>query len=220
MSSGKTGSLGSGLPAGSEDGSNADATESDADVTESDADTTNLDDIGKTSRANGSELTKCEIFDLLKNSRRRMVIRYLRRHDGSAELNDLAEHIAAKENDITVRELSSNQRKRVYIGLYQCHLPKMDSLGVIEYDKNRGTIKLQASVAQLLPYLDPLDESEDSNQAESERSWTVPVVAGCVVAVVAIGTLGPGPLTAVPAVGWTLVSLVGVLTIAALQFAD
>ncbi|OYR46141.1 hypothetical protein DJ81_03535 [Halorubrum sp. Hd13] len=205
MSAGKSGSLGS-QPTG--------GTERDS----SEADVANLDDIGKTSRSDGAELTKGEIFDLLKNRRRRMVIHFLRENDGESVLNDLAEHIAAEENDTTVRQLSSDQRKRVYIGLYQCHLPKMDSLGVIDYDKNRGTIELQASVAQLLEYMD-LDEDDREDAEETERTWAVPAVAGCVTVLVTAGAVGLGPLAAVPAATWTLLSVVGILAIVALQYA-
>ena len=180
-------------------------------------DVSNLDGIGSTSREGGSELSKGEIFDLLKNQRRRTVIRFLRENDGYAELNDLAEYIAAKENDIDVRQLSSDQRKRVYIGLYQCHLPKMDSLGVIDYNKDRGTIELQASVTQLLEYMD-LNEDDSEEPSESERPWTIPAVAGSIVAIVAIGSLGLGPLGAVPAAAWTVVSLLGILAIVGLQY--
>ncbi|WP_249269061.1 MULTISPECIES: hypothetical protein [unclassified Halorubrum] len=147
-----------------------------------------------------------------------MVIHFLRENDGESVLNDLAEHIAAEENDTTVRQLSSDQRKRVYIGLYQCHLPKMDSLGVIDYDKNRGTIELQASVAQLLEYMD-LDEDDREDAEETERTWAVPAVAGCVTVLVTAGAVGLGPLAAVPAATWTLLSVVGILAIVALQYA-
>ena len=206
MSAGKTGSPSSQTMNG---GNESEAESAGPDVS-------NLDGIGSTSRAGGSELSKGEIFDLLKNRRRRTVIRFLREHDGYAELNDLAEYIAAKENDIDVRQLSSDQRKRVYIGLYQCHLPKMDSLGVIDYDKDRGTIELQASVSQLLEYMD-LDRDGPEETAEPSRAWAVPAVAAGVVAVVTIGTLGLGPLSAAPAATWTLVSVVGILTIVGLQ---
>lgn len=207
MSAGKTGSLSSESAGGTAGGA-------------SESDISNLEDIGKTSRSKGAELTKGEIFDLLKNSRRRMVIQYLREHDGYSDLNDLAEHIAAKENDITVQQLSSDQRKRVYIGLYQCHLPKMDSLGVISYEKNRGTIELQGSVTQLLKYMDPLDEDDQNETEQADRTWLIPAVAGGIVAAVAIGTLGIGPLAAVPAVAWTLLSVLGILTIVGLQYAN
>jgi len=179
-------------------------------------DVSNLDGIGATSREGGSDLTKGEIFDLLKNRRRRTVIRYLRENDGYAELNDLAEYIAAKENDIEIRQLSSDQRKRVYIGLYQCHLPKMDSLGVIDYNKDRGNIELQASVSQLLEYMD-LDQNDSEEAADPDRAWAIPAVAGSIVTLVTIGSLGLGPFATVPAAVWTLVSVLGIITIVGLQ---
>lgn len=94
------------------------------------------------------------IFEILKNSRRRQTLHYLREHGGETTLSDVAEHIAALENDTTPRAITSAQRKRAYIGLYQCHLPKMDDMNVIEFDQNRGTIELGPNAAQLEPYLD------------------------------------------------------------------
>ncbi|SEG58396.1 DUF7344 domain-containing protein [Halobellus limi] len=205
MSAGKSGSIDEGSLART--GNSTDGGETDVD------DDSNLEMIGQASRSNGSSLDKGEIFDLLKNSRRRSTIRYLREHGGNAELKDIAEHIAAEENDTTVRQLSSDQRKRVYIGLYQCHLPKMDKLGVVEYDKNRGTIELQDSVAQLLQYIEPVEEDEGL-----EWSWTVPAVAAFLVVVVSLGTFGVGPLSAVPPTGWTLVSVAGIAFIVGIQY--
>jgi hypothetical protein len=173
MSAGKTGSPSRQSTSSTGDES-ATSSESFTDDESTEKGVSNLDDIGKTSREGGAELTKGEIFDLLKNRRRRTVIRYLRENDGYAELNDLAEHIAARENDIDVRQLSSDQRKRVYIGLYQCHLPKMDSLGVIDYDKDRGTIELQASVHQLLEYMDLNDDGQEETQERIGRGRSPP----------------------------------------------
>jgi len=78
------------------------------------------------------------IFEVLKNRRRWLVLRYLKTTSESASIGELAEHIAAIENDIKQAELGSQQRKRVYISLYQSHLPKMDDAGVIQFDQNRG----------------------------------------------------------------------------------
>lgn len=105
------------------------------------------------------------IFELLRVSRRREVLWYLQEHEGTARLDELAEYIAAKENDIEIAELTSSQRKRVYIGLYQCHLPKMDDAGVIDYEQARGDIELRPTAKQLYPYLalDPLNPPEDDS---------------------------------------------------------
>lgn len=98
-------------------------------------------------------LSKDTAFMILKNSRRREVLRFLARTDGEATLDELARHIAAKENGIDKRALSSSQRKRVYIGLYQAHLPKMDDAGVVEFDKHRGRIELCPVAVYLFDYL-------------------------------------------------------------------
>jgi hypothetical protein len=104
-----------------------------------------------------AELPLDQVFEILKNSRRRETLRYLNENDGSATLSDVAEHIAAIENDTTVRAISSTQRKRVYVGLYQCHLPKMDDVAVVNFNKDRGTIELGPTASQLDPYLEDTD---------------------------------------------------------------
>jgi DNA-binding transcriptional ArsR family regulator len=107
-----------------------------------------------------SQLSKDDLFELLKNPRRRAVLRFLDSTDGTATLSELAEHIAAQENDIEVKQLNAYQRKRVYVALYQCHLPKMDDTGIIDYDQDRGNIEMREEADQLLGYLDTKDEPE------------------------------------------------------------
>jgi hypothetical protein len=94
------------------------------------------------------------VFEILRNERRRLVLHYLRENDGEATLGQLAEHIAALENDTTVTALNAQQRKRVYVGLYQCHLPKMDDADVIDFNQSRGTVELRDSAERLETYLD------------------------------------------------------------------
>ena len=65
------------------------------------------------------ELSKSEIFEILSADRRQEVLRYLDRAGGTAHLGELAEHIAAIECDCERVQLSSQQRKRAYVGLYQ-----------------------------------------------------------------------------------------------------
>lgn len=109
-------------------------------------------------------LSKDTIFEALTNSRRRATLHYLEESEGEANIGDLAEHIAADENGISELELNSAQRKRVYIGLYQCHLPKLDDMGIVEFDKHRGTVVLVPdAAAQVYPHLhlDPLADSTE-----------------------------------------------------------
>jgi len=109
-----------------------------------------------------SELPLNVTFEILKNRRRRLILKYLEDEDDPTPLGELAEHIAAIENDIDVRQLNSQQRKRVYIGLYQCHLPKMDDAGIIEYNQTRGIVELNDSATPLYEYFET-QEPEQSN---------------------------------------------------------
>jgi hypothetical protein len=88
----------------------------------------------------GDELTEDELFEVLANSRRRYALHALSSTDEKWELGSLAEQIAAWENGTSVDEVSRSQRKSVYTALQQLHLPKMAEVGVVEYDKNRGTV--------------------------------------------------------------------------------
>lgn len=82
-----------------------------------------------------------ELFGILRSQRRRRVLRRLREADGEATLSDLAREVAAAENDKPVDALRSQEYKRVYISLYQTHLPKMDEVGVVTFDRDRGQVR-------------------------------------------------------------------------------
>ena len=118
-------------------------------------------------------LPKDEIFHLLQNQRRRYVLQYLQEVDGTVEMRDMAEQVAAWEHDTTLQALTSDERQRVYIALYQAHLPKLDEKGVINYNQSRGIVEPTARVGQLTQYLQAT-EDDDSEETDDERrsiSW-------------------------------------------------
>jgi hypothetical protein len=71
----------------------------------------------------------------------------------------LAEQLTAWENDKEPHEITSAERKRVYVGLYQCHLPKMDSTNVISFNKPRGIIEPGEHIDIFEQYLDSNEET-------------------------------------------------------------
>jgi hypothetical protein len=111
---------------------------------------------GETEASGSQSIDLDRTLEILQNRRRRMVIEYLTSEGGKVEIGELSEEIAAKENDKTVGEITSNERKRVYVGLYQCHLVKMDRAGVVHFDKPRGTVEAGPTLEQVLPYLDDI----------------------------------------------------------------
>jgi hypothetical protein len=141
-----------------------------------------------------------QVFGILKNQRRRYVLQYLHDTDGQVTLSDVAEQIAAWENDKDIRQISSGERKRVYVGLYQCHLPKMDAVGVISFNKPRGTIDLGPNSEPLYRYLDTDDEAD-------EPPWHRYSVALSLAGALVLGiALLLRPMTTLPVVDIAVVS--------------
>ncbi|GAA0239654.1 hypothetical protein ACFFQF_30065 [Haladaptatus pallidirubidus] len=107
-------------------------------------------------RLDDSEQTieKDDLFHLLQASRRRSALIYLRERNEPVSLGELAEHVAAWENNKSTAELVSKERQNVYISLYQCHLDKLAEHGIIAFNKDRGLITRLEKASQLDPYLE------------------------------------------------------------------
>ncbi len=139
-----------------------------------------------------------QVFAILKNQRRRYVLQFLYEADGKVSLSDVAEQIAAWENSKDIKQITSSERKRVYVGLYQCHLPKMDGADVVSFNKPRGTIELGENADALYEYI-------DTGQDTGEPPWHLYSVALSVVSALALGTaLVLGAITVFPIVDLTV----------------
>lgn len=100
-------------------------------------------------------ISKDKAFHVLQNSRRRAILRYLlaRPEQDQFVMRTVAEAVAAWEHDLPVRQLSSEQRQRVYIPVYQSHLPKLDDYGIITYNQDRGIVEPTPLLHVVAPYL-------------------------------------------------------------------
>jgi len=160
-----------------------------------------------------ADLPLDHVFEILKNERRRTVLHYLQEHGGTVSLGELAEHVAAVENGTTVAQVTSNERKCVYVGLYQCHLPKMDDMDIVEFNQNRGRISLGPNAAQLYEYL---EESGDI-----DRPW--PLYYGSLTGVGVLGLLASQLGAAAVGLTSTVVAtvvLLGLVGVSAAQTLD
>ncbi len=104
----------------------------------------------------GSEpLSRDTAFEILTNPRRRYVLSYLRSKSEQVSIGELAEQVAAWEQDTNVELVSSKERKSVYTSLYQTHLSKMADAGIIDYDRQRGQVQLSDSATELDKFINP-----------------------------------------------------------------
>jgi hypothetical protein len=100
------------------------------------------------------ELGEDEVFHVLQNSRRRDALRVLCTVEGASDLRTLADRVASLENDVSVADLSEEERQSAYVSLYQTHLPKLDDVGAVQYDQEAGTIERGPTATRFDPYLE------------------------------------------------------------------
>ena len=135
------------------------------------------------------ELTQAELFDVFSNARRRRTVQYLKRQGGACDLAPLVERVAARENDVDPDDVTRTQRRRVYISLYQTHLPMLEDHGIVDWDPDDHTIELLPHEDVFEPYLD--------HRHGTQRPWHRLYVAVTGAGVVGLGlvVLSIGPLT-------------------------
>jgi len=194
------------------------------------SDSTAVDEFDHASDESLEPLSRDKIFHILQTQRRRDALRFLKDTGGTVEMRDLAEQVAAWENDTTVQALTSDERQRVYIALYQSHLPKLESEGIIRYNKSRGIVERGPLADQFDPYLDtngqPADDAEtdEAFQSEDETPWLryYRAITAVGVVVMAATWLGVPPLTVVPDLVWNvlIVASFAALSLAQLLTSD
>jgi hypothetical protein len=151
-------------------------------------------------RSSGLDLPKSEVFEILRNERRRYLLHYLKTYDAPVELGDLATRIAAWEHDEPVEAVTSDERKRVYTTLQQTHLPKLDEAQIVEYDRDRGLVDRTEHTDELNVYLEIVDRNEFP-----WREYYLALGAVTLGLVTALW-VDIAPLTALPDLAWMALS--------------
>lgn len=101
------------------------------------------------SDADPSSLPPDTAFDVLRASRRRYVLHYLRRGGGPVTAEELAERVAGHDPD---------GRERIEASLRHTHLPKLEAAGLIA--RPGGRVTARPAIASLAPYLELVSERD------------------------------------------------------------
>jgi len=101
-----------------------------------------------------TQVTVDTAFEVLSNSRRRFIIATLRQRETPVSITTLANAIGAHEAGVSPDDLSSAEQKRVYISLYQSHVPKLESAGFVVFDSDTGTVSGTGATEEIDRYLD------------------------------------------------------------------
>jgi len=103
------------------------------------------------------QLSKSDIFGVLQNDRRRCVLESLRRQGGQS-VRSLSEEIARAESQ--TEEPKSNVRKSIYVSLLQTHIPKMESLGIITYNREQDIVELLPASQDFNVYMETVKKGD------------------------------------------------------------
>lgn len=103
------------------------------------------------------QLSKSDIFGVLQNDRRRLVLEILH-SQGSQSVRSLSEEIALIESQD--EEPKRSIRKSIYVSLLQTHIPKMESLGIIAYNKEKDTVELLQASQDFDIYLETVNKED------------------------------------------------------------
>lgn len=80
------------------------------------------------------------------------MIEQLRTNGDGKTARELAERIAELESGET--PAPRKKRQSAYVSLQQTHLPKLDTLGIVDYDSQSKHVRLREPVEQVTRYMD------------------------------------------------------------------
>jgi hypothetical protein len=139
----------------------------------------------------GGRLPESVVHEVLANDRRQLVLRCL---DGPTTLRDLADRVAAESEG---EDPSKSARQSVYVTLHQCHLPKLDDFGIVEYDDDRKTVEPAPGLESIRTYQERVRRRSARNRsAVSSRRIAALGLLGMLV--VLPGMLGVAPFDPSP----------------------
>lgn len=102
-------------------------------------------------------LNKSEIFSVLQNERRRMTLEMLR-SEGPKSLRDISEAIARIESGSPMP--MSNVRKSIYVSMLQTHVPKMETMGIVAYNRESDKLELTPASEGVTYYLESVKKGD------------------------------------------------------------
>lgn len=100
------------------------------------------------------------VLDLCRARHRRIVLAVLAEERRSLTVNDLSKTVLKHDYQTPVTEVSEEVLAEIRLALYHEHIPKLASVGVIEYDPERQHVVPTAWFDQLQPSLSAIIEAD------------------------------------------------------------
>lgn len=90
-----------------------------------------------------SNLTQLDrYFRALSDQQRRYILYYLENHR-TANVEELAQYVAAQELDCPPSEVPDEKCERFHVKLHHQHLPQLEDFAIIDRDKRSGDVRFR-----------------------------------------------------------------------------
>lgn len=114
------------------------------------------------------------LFQCLAKRRRRIVLSYLLTiEDRSVTIDELVDAVIEAERyslSPLLSPSSSSDPESIAITLDHVHLPLLADTGLIEYDRERGTVTTTDQTPYIEPYLDRVQEANQVEELTAKRT--------------------------------------------------
>lgn len=142
-------------------------------------------------------IPEADVYEILANERRRETLRALTNEgeNGAIPLSDLADAVTERETGQSPPP--TDTRQSVYNSLHQTHLPKLEELDVVRYDRTARAVHLQDRVRDVERYMEVI--------SALGVSWSevYRVLGVCSLAIVTASTASATPFDAVDPLLWS-----------------
>jgi len=99
------------------------------------------------------ELPVDHVFGILGDEQRRYALACMSRGAAPVTTTELAERVAACEYEKSPERLTARERERVQVRLQRAHLPKLDAVAAVSYDRERGVVEPGGRFPQFVRHL-------------------------------------------------------------------
>lgn len=96
-------------------------------------------------------LQPVDIHDVLSNERRQLTLQILSENGDDISARELSERIAERETG--EQPPPRNIRQSAYVSLQQTHLPKLDKLGIVDYDMTAKRVSLAERADEVIDFM-------------------------------------------------------------------
>lgn len=154
-----------------------------------------------------AELAATDIHDVLSNERRQLILRFLQEAGGLLSARELSEKIAEVETGESPPP--RNIRQSAYVSLHQTHLPKLDELGIVDYDQSSKTVQLNERAKQVSVYMEAVPKY---GLSFAEYYLAVSIIGLLLILAAEVGVPGVAAIGAVPLAGGVFLLIIGSAT--------